>query len=249
MGILSTADVSGSSYCHTTLKPLLQPDLHPFGESAGSRMLAALDQSLTIQSTPRLTVQSFSLDFFSRLWPFGWLRKASESPSLTSMDDQALLDVNVFPQEEVAGSKESDYSIRARSDKSLDFSIISTGMIARLQVSYTPCQQATVTDSQGVQHSPVGQVTLRWHKKEKMKSYDEKFFVVDSTNPIVILGATAFPVSNQSSDGNLYPVGVQKLSAEGKRAMDQKKLAHAQKSEKEKKEQEAKEAERRRQAK
>ena len=77
-------------------------------------------------------------------------------------------------------------------------------MLDRLgEVFYTSCQKETVKDDKGVQHSPIGQVALRWHKKESGKSYSETFFVVDSQTTLVILGATSFNKTNQSSGGNI----------------------------------------------
>ena len=81
-------------------------------------------------------------------------------------------------------------------------------MLERLGiVEYPPCQKAAVTH-RNVQHFPIGKVTLRWHKEESAKSYSETFFVVDKHTALVILGATAFPNSGQSSGGNMYPIGV-----------------------------------------
>ena len=83
-------------------------------------------------------------------------------------------------------------------------------MLDRLGVTYTPCQQKTVTDSRNIQHSPIGKVKLRWHKSEGAKSYSEEFFVEDTKVPQVILGETAFPAGNskQPSGSNLYPIGL-----------------------------------------
>ncbi|CAL8583729.1 hypothetical protein XPA_009348 [Xanthoria parietina] len=162
------------------------------------------------------------------------------------MESNADIDISLFPEQAV--SEDSDGSIRAQTDRSLPYSIISTGMLERLGiVEYPPCQKAAVTH-RNVQHFPIGKVTLRWHKEESAKSYSEAFFVVDKHTALVILGATAFPNSGQSSGGNMYPIGVAAQTAEEKLAMNQKKLQAAQRREQEKKEQEEKEAELRREA-
>ena len=87
-------------------------------------------------------------------------------------------------------------------------------MLDRLGVeSYTSCQEKTVTDSKGVQRSPIGKVTLRWHKQESGKSHSETFFVVAEQTALVILGVTAFDNNSQSSGGNMYPIGLHQLTA------------------------------------
>ncbi|KAL8723947.1 MAG: hypothetical protein Q9181_007061 [Wetmoreana brouardii] len=181
------------------------------------------------------------------------------------MEAQATIDIIIFPEREETDDK--DGSIRAQSDKVLPYSIISEGMINQLGVKYTSCQKEAVNDSRNVQHVPVGQVDLRWHKKDQGKTHSETFFVVGSTTPLVILGATAFPNSNQSAGSNIYPIGVQQqttglipafvqfveaanilsLTEDEKKALDQKRLEAAQRREQEKREQEEKESERRRQ--
>ncbi|KAL8917789.1 MAG: hypothetical protein Q9172_005691 [Xanthocarpia lactea] len=163
------------------------------------------------------------------------------------MESHADIDIIVFPEK--ATCENSDGSVKARTDKSLPFSIISKGMLERLGgVSYTSCQKETVTDSKGVQHSPIGKVALRWHKKESVKSHSETFYVVDSQTALVILGVTSFDNTSQSSGGNMYPIGLQQLTAEQELAMSQNKLQVAQRREQEKKEQEKTEAQRRPQA-
>lgn len=111
--------------------------------------------------------------------------------------------------------EESDISIQAQSDKVLPFSVVSKGVLAQLKVDCIPCQKETATDSTGVQHSPVGQIKLRWHKKDQAKSYSEVFFVVNSKTPMVVLGSTAFPDGNQlsSTTGNVHPVGLHQQTA------------------------------------
>lgn len=106
-----------------------------------------------------------------------------------------------------------DGATQAMSDKSLPFSIISRGMLTQLGVTYTSCQEETVKDAKGAQHSPVGKVDLRWHKKGLGKSHAEPFRVVDNNTSIVILGATAFPNSTKSAGGSVQPIGVHHQTA------------------------------------
>ncbi|KAL9618746.1 MAG: hypothetical protein Q9204_008364, partial [Flavoplaca sp. TL-2023a] len=162
-------------------------------------------------------------------------------------ESQAEVDIRVFPEKEIPENRDDDGAITAQSDKSLPISIISKGMLDRLGVPCTPCQQQTVTDSRNVQHSPVGKVTLRWHKTDGAKSYSDVFFVVDRQSRQVILGKTAFPAGNckQSSGSNIYPIGLCPQNADEKLTLEQKKLQVAQRREQEKKAQEEKEAERR----
>ncbi|KAL9037228.1 MAG: hypothetical protein Q9180_003839 [Flavoplaca navasiana] len=214
-----------------------------------------------------LQQQSFSLDYLSRVWRFGWLRRdtPSESPSLTTMESHTTVEIVVFPEKEISEDGHGDGAITAQSDKSLPFSIISKGMLDRLGVTYTPCQQMTVTDCKNIQHSPIGKIKLRWHKSEGAKSYSEEFFVENTKSPQVILGETAFPAGNTIStlSGSTRKMPVTLLYAlphlvanantssfieDEKLTLEQKKLQVAQRREQEKKVQEEKEAERRQQA-
>lgn len=86
-------------------------------------------------------------------------------------------------------------------------------MLDRLRVTYTPCQKAAVTDDRNIQYSPIGEVTLRWHKKQGAKSYSETFFVVDAQTALVILGQTAFPNISQSSGDNIHTLGLKSETA------------------------------------
>ncbi|KAL8703096.1 MAG: hypothetical protein Q9201_003710 [Fulgogasparrea decipioides] len=123
------------------------------------------------------------------------------------MESQATIDIVVFPERQEFD--DSDGSIRAQSDEALQCSVISQEMINRLRVTYTPGQKAVVKDSRNVQHSLVGKVDLRWHRKGQGKSHPETFFVEDSATPMVILGATAFQKSYQLAGANAFPVGVE----------------------------------------
>ncbi|KAL8670137.1 MAG: hypothetical protein Q9168_005302 [Polycauliona sp. 1 TL-2023] len=191
--------------------------------------------------------QSSSLESLSRLWRFGWLRgdTPSQNPSLTAMESQTDIDIVMFPEKEPL--KATNGSIQAQTDKALRVNIISTGMLARLGVTHTASPQESVK-ARNVQYSPVGQVTLRWNKKETVRSFSGTFSVVTAQTPQVILGAPAFSHINQSTGGALQPIGVEPQTPAQKLAMEQKKLVVAQKREQERKDQEAAEAERRRQA-
>ncbi|KAL9024985.1 MAG: hypothetical protein Q9196_006112 [Gyalolechia fulgens] len=104
-----------------------------------------------------------------------------------------------------------------------------------------------VKDAKNTTHSPVGKVELRWHKKEKGKSYPQTFYVVDRATPLVILGAPAFATGDQSSGGEMYPVGLHQQTAEEQLATERKRQEAAERRALESKEQEKKEAERRQQ--
>ena len=78
-------------------------------------------------------------------------------------------------------------------------------MLDQIGMQRTPCHESPVRDAQGVEHTPVGKVDLRWHKKELAKSHSELFFVVDKPKPIVILGATAFEAYTPFPGGSVQP--------------------------------------------
>ncbi|KAL8760717.1 MAG: hypothetical protein Q9184_003119 [Pyrenodesmia sp. 2 TL-2023] len=127
------------------------------------------------------------------------------------MESQSDIDIFLFPEsEEPEGS---DGSVKAKAERLLPYSIISKGMLAKVRVDYTPCQKEAVRDSRNITYSPVGSVRLRWHKKDKGKSHDETFFVVDRADYLVILGASAFPNSNQSVGDEIYPIGLDQQTA------------------------------------
>ncbi|KAL8819673.1 MAG: hypothetical protein Q9223_001944 [Gallowayella weberi] len=191
---------------------------------------------------------SFSLALFSRLWGLGWFRRdtPSENPSLTTKEMQA--DVNITLFSELEQPEDSDGAVRAQSDHSLPFSIISRPMLQRLGVKWTPGKKETVKDTRGVPHSPVGEVNLRWHKQGLGKSHPETFYVVESSNVFVILGSTAFPNSIQATGGNVQPIGVHEQTAEQKKIQEQKSKEAVERRAKEKQEQEEKVAEKLREA-
>ncbi|KAL8719569.1 MAG: hypothetical protein Q9225_003443 [Loekoesia sp. 1 TL-2023] len=124
------------------------------------------------------------------------------------MESQSNVDIIVFPERDE--SEDSEGSITAQADKSIPYSIISTGMLNRLRVKYTACQKEAVKDCKDTTYSPMGKVDLRWYKKDTVKSHPQTFYVVDQTTSLVILGAPAFAASSQSGGGKLYPVGVHK---------------------------------------
>ncbi|KAL8657647.1 MAG: hypothetical protein Q9226_001709 [Calogaya cf. arnoldii] len=143
------------------------------------------------------------------------------------MESQANVDIVVFPEKEISEAGDGDGAISAQSDRFLPFSIISTGMLDGLGATYTTCKQNTVKDSRNIQYSPVGKVTLRWHKNDQAKSYSELFY-----RPLPYWGSAAN----------------RRLTEDEKLAMAQKKLQADQRREQQKKEQAEKEAEVRRQA-
>ncbi|KAL8936839.1 MAG: hypothetical protein Q9216_004724 [Gyalolechia sp. 2 TL-2023] len=126
-------------------------------------------------------------------------------------ESESDVDIVVFPEQDQ--SEGSDGSVRAHADKSLPCSIISTGMLSRVHVGFTPSQTQAVKDKRNTTYSPIGKVDLRWHKKEKGKSYPQTFYVVNQATPLVILGAPAFVTGNQSSGNELLPVGLHQQTA------------------------------------
>ncbi len=121
----------------------------------------------------------------------------------------------MFPdeQETARESAGSEGEIRAFVDPSLPFSIVSKGMLDQIGEKHTLCKKNPATDAKGVVHTPVGEVDLRWHKKELGKSHSEHFYVVDKPKSIVILGATAFQAHTQSAGGSVQPIGMEQQTA------------------------------------
>lgn len=154
-----------------------------------------------------------SVDYLSRLLSLGWIRRdsPSESPNLTPMGSQYDVEIIVFP--ETGESEGSDGSVKAQVDESLPYSIISTTMLNRVHVKYSQCQIKTLKGSKNTTYTQMGKVELRWHKKEKGKSYPQTFYVVEQATSLVILGAPAFGSGNQSSGGGVYPIGLQQQTA------------------------------------
>ncbi|KAL8950146.1 MAG: hypothetical protein Q9222_003800 [Ikaeria aurantiellina] len=162
------------------------------------------------------------------------------------MESQTNIDITVFPDgDEPEGS---DGSIMAQSDHTLKYSIISKGMLNKLKLGCTACQKETIKDSRNNSFSLMGKVDLRWHKKDLGVSHAETFYVVATTTPLVILGATAFAGSSQSNPTNVHPVGLNKQTIEAEQALEEKRQEVAARRAKETAEQEQKEAERRKQA-
>ena len=82
----------------------------------------------------------------------------------------------------------------------------------QLGLPYSPCQQDPAKDSKGRLYFPIGQVKLQWHKKDKAKSYEETFYVVDTAVWPVVLGKSALPSSNNSPSHEIHVVGINKQS-------------------------------------
>ena len=121
----------------------------------------------------------------------------------------------VFPTHQVSATESGSggVAIQAKFDLSIPSSIISQGTLNQLGLKATPCQQPPVTDSEGVQHSPVGQVELRWHKAGLGRSYPERFFVINRPSSFAILGRSADEASNASPGSSALPIGLHAQTA------------------------------------
>lgn len=87
-------------------------------------------------------------------------------------------------------------------------------MVNRVKVKYDSCHKEARKDSQNVLHRPIGRVELRWNKKDKSKSFDEIFYVVESPDLLIILGAPAIKKSKEESTGvPTHPLGVHEQTA------------------------------------
>lgn len=80
--------------------------------------------------------------------------------------------------------------------------------MARLDLSYTEPQHETVEDCEGKLYSPIGQLELRWRKKDLARSHPETFYVVEMTACDVILGATAFSETIDATDSRVRILGL-----------------------------------------
>ena len=125
-----------------------------------------------------------------------------------TQDTTALIDITVFPEFE-----ETEELVQARPDAALDASIICKSVLGRLEISYEACDERLMTDSYETTHTSIGRLDLRWHESDKAKSFLETFFVVESRNPSVILGAKAISEANQGKEYDTYTLGLEKQTA------------------------------------
>ena len=80
--------------------------------------------------------------------------------------------------------------------------------MARLQLEFIESQREAVEDSEHNQYSPIGQIKLRWHKKDLARSHAETFYVVEMTACEVILGANVFSESTDAVDSGIRILGL-----------------------------------------
>ncbi|KAL8807487.1 MAG: hypothetical protein Q9182_000652 [Xanthomendoza sp. 2 TL-2023] len=93
--------------------------------------------------------------------------------------------------------------IRAKVDRVMPHSIISTAVLLQMKVSYMTCHKLELKDANGEIHRPVGKVLLRWHEVEVAKSSSETFYVVDSNAMFVTFGSSGvFLDTNRPADGS-----------------------------------------------
>ena len=113
---------------------------------------------------------------------------------------QHPVDITFFSNS--SDAEELEESICADVDQILPISIISKAAVDLLRVPYKLWEHPPVKDSESTVYFPIGQVELRWHKKDEAKSFDELLFVVDDSVPLIRLGATAFPeATNPAAPG------------------------------------------------
>ena len=142
----------------------------------------------------------------------GWYSVLCHKLSILRFSQAAeSADIVVFPEK--VEYETFDGAIQARMDRSLQYSVISTGMLSRFPLQYTPCPPKPAQDSKGTNHKPIGTAELRWHRKNGAKSYSETFYVVESVTPFVILGAPSLVHGSQSTVMPIHPLGVQAPSA------------------------------------
>ena len=99
-------------------------------------------------------------------------------------------------------------SIRAKVEETLLYSVISKSMLDHMRLSYSPSQQGPAKDSENKVYSPIGEVNLRWHKEDRVKSFAETFYVVDTAVWLVILGKTAIPQVINSRADQIHTLGL-----------------------------------------
>lgn len=98
--------------------------------------------------------------------------------------------------------------MKAKLDKTLPISVISKTTVARLPLDYTQLQPETVEDSEPKRYSLIGQLKLRWHKKDLALSHPETFYVTEMTAYEVILGATASSEATDAIDSGIHTLGL-----------------------------------------
>lgn len=62
-----------------------------------------------------------------------------------------------------------------------------------ISFSFSFSTEGPFTDSQSTIYFPIGTVELRWYKYYFASSFAEKFCAVNSKDPLVVLGNSAFP--------------------------------------------------------
>lgn len=82
----------------------------------------------------------------------------------------------------------------------------------RLKVPYDLRQQRSIRDSQNRRYVLIGEVDLRWHKKNGAKSHPQHFCVVNTNTPLVILGKTCSARENQSAH-EIHALGLHSQTA------------------------------------
>lgn len=98
--------------------------------------------------------------------------------------------------------------MKAKLDITLPISVISKTTVARLQLDYTQGQRETVDHSETKRYSLIGQLKLRWHRKDLALSHLETFHVTEMTACEVILGATASSEATDAIDSGIHTLGL-----------------------------------------
>lgn len=134
-----------------------------------------------------------SLDIFSHILRVFWLRRniVDDSPVLTPMESS--IKINILGDEEVV-----DDLPQVPVDKNLQACLISKTLVHRLGARYEAVPKSSVTDSTGRTHAVIGEVKLRWHRRESSRSHLQIFSVVNTLSTEVILGASALPKDKES---------------------------------------------------
>ncbi|KAL8829368.1 MAG: hypothetical protein Q9191_002055 [Dirinaria sp. TL-2023a] len=126
-------------------------------------------------------------------------------------------------------------------DQTLSDCIVSKALVDHLRPDgqYNPIQPVTIRDSDNRLHSVIGNVDLKWRKKDTYKTRHQKFSVVNSSAEFVRMDKNALPKAKEADI--IDTLGLQKQTDEQKLQQEKKRQEEQAKRAKEKEEQAEKE--------
>ena len=98
----------------------------------------------------------------------------------------------------------------AQRDATLSSSIVSAYVLRQIGLVCDEGEHDSFESSSGIVYHPIGKIELKWGYKTGAEDNLETFYVVDSQDEIVLLGASAFMQDELSNGERMYAFGVQK---------------------------------------